>query len=133
MSKILTSLILAAATLAVPAAASRDDPDTQLAKMLAGREAGKPVNCISLSNGTSSTIIEGRAIVYRSGPKLYVNVPRSGAETLDDDDVLVTRMFGSRLCSSDSVNLVSRASRFTHGFVLLGDFVPYTKVKGAPR
>ena len=77
MSKILKTLILAAAALAVtPVSAKRDDPDTQLAKMLAGREAGKPVNCIFLSSGTSSTIIEGRAIVYRSGSRLYVNVPR---------------------------------------------------------
>jgi hypothetical protein len=134
MSKILSALILAAAVFSAPAsAAGRDDPDTQMAKLLDGRVAGPPVNCIQLSTVTSSTIVEGRAIVYRSGSKLYVNQPRSGAETLDDDDVLVTRSFGSQLCSSDPVDLVSRASRFTRGFVLLGDFVPYTKVRSARR
>jgi hypothetical protein len=41
----------------------------------------------------------------------------------------VTKTFGSQLCSIDTVNLIDRASRFPHGFVSLGQFVPYTKVK----
>ena len=131
MSRIITSLLLGAALVATPAlAARRDNPDTQLSRLLAGRTAGRPVNCINLAQTTSSTIIEGRGIVYRVGGRLYLNVPRSGADVLDDDDILVTRTFGSRLCRSDSVNLVSRAGRFPRGFVLLGDFVPYEKVKG---
>jgi hypothetical protein len=133
MSKILTTLLVggaAAALAAVPAEARRDSPDVQLQKLLDGRVAGKPVDCISLSNSQSSTIIDGRAIVYRAGSRLYVNVPRSGAESLDDDDILVTRTFTNRLCSRDTVNLVSRAGRIPHGFVLLGEFVPYERPKG---
>ena len=42
-------MLLAAVTLASPAIATRrDDPDVRLQKMLVGRVAGKPVNCISL-------------------------------------------------------------------------------------
>ena len=131
MSRIITSLLLGAALVATPAlAARRDNPDTQLSRLLAGRTAGRPVNSINLAHTTSSTIIEGRGIVYRVGGRLYLNLPRSGADALDDDDILVTRTFGTRLCRSDSVNLVSRAGRIPRGFVLLGDFVPYEKVKG---
>ena len=89
--------------------------------------AGQPVDCINLNCTNSSTVIDGRAIVYRVGSRLYVNVPRSGADSLDDDDILVTRTHGTQLCSRDTVDLVSRAGRIPHGFVLLGEFVPYSR------
>ncbi|RZM32503.1 MAG: hypothetical protein EOP67_27370, partial [Sphingomonas sp.] len=58
---------------------------------------------------------------------LYVNEPQSGASSLRDDDILVTRVTGSQLCSIDSVNLIDRASQVQHGFVILGKFVPYSR------
>ena len=123
-------MLLAAVTLANPAiAARRDAPDVQLQKMLVGRVAGKPVNCISLSGSNSSEIIDGKAIVYRVGSRLYVNEPRSGAQSLHRDDILVTRTTGSQLCSIDTVRLIDRGSRFPRGFVSLGQFVPYSKIK----
>jgi len=123
-------MLLAAMTLASPAiAARRDAPDVQLQKMLVGRVAGKPVNCISLSGSNSSEIIDGKAIVYRVGSRLYVNEPRSGAQSLHRDDILVTRTTGSQLCSIDTVRLIDRGSRFPRGFVSLGQFVPYSKIK----
>lgn len=126
----LKTLLLTAALVAAPAlAAPRDNPDTQLQKALAGRVAGPPTDCISLTGTNSSQIIAGKAIVYRSGSRLYVNEPRSGAKSLHDDDILITRVTGSQLCSIDTVNLVDRGSRIEHGFVILGKFVPYTKPK----
>ena len=123
-------MLLAAVTLANPAiAARRDAPDVQLQKMLVGRVAGKPVNCISLSGSNSSEIIDGKAIVYRVGSRLYVNEPRSGAQSLHRDDIFVTRTIGSQLCSIDTVRLIDRGSRFPRGFVSLGQFVPYSKIK----
>jgi len=80
-------MLVAAVTLASPAiAARRDALDVQLQKMLVGRVAGKPVNCISLAGSNSSEIIDGKAIVYRVGSRLYVNEPRSGAQSLHRDD-----------------------------------------------
>ncbi len=126
----LKTMFLTAVVLATPAvAAHRDTPDVQLQKALEGRVAGKPVNCISLSSTNSSRIIDGKAIIYRVGGRLYVNEPRSGAASLRDDDILVTRTFSSQLCSVDMVRLIDRGSRFPRGFVSLGQFVPYTKVK----
>jgi hypothetical protein len=123
-------MLIAAAVLATPAvAAHRDTPEIQLQKALAGRVPGKPTHCISLSGVNSSQIIDGKAIIYHIGGRLYVNEPRSGADSLRDDDILVTRTFGSQLCSIDTVRLIDRASRFPRGFVSLGEFVPYTKVK----
>ena len=130
MRNILKTLLIGAAVIAAPAmAARRDSPDVQLQKLLAGRTAGKPVSCISLNWSRSSDVIPGRAIVYRVGGKLYVNTPRSGAESLDDDSILVTRTVGSQLCRGEAVQLVDRTARFPRGFVLLDEFVPYTKIK----
>lgn len=123
-------LALAAAALAAPAAA-RPDPDAALGKLIAGRVAGEPTPCISLSPTRPAQIIQGRAIVYRVGGTLYVNRPTSGAEALDEDDLLVTRSFGGQLCRLDIVRLLSRGSRLPRGSVTLGDFVPYAKPKAA--
>jgi hypothetical protein len=125
MRTIIASL-LAAAALAAPAfAAPRLTPEAEFAKLLAGRDAGKPTNCISSTRMQSAKIIDGTAIVYRDGRTLWVNRPRSGADWLRDDDILVTHLFGSQLCSIDSVRLVDRTGGFQRGFVVLGDFIPY--------
>ena len=132
MPKILASILMGAALLTTPAlAAPRDTPEMRLQKMLAGRVAGKPVNCINLSLANSTTIIDGKAIVYRTGSKLYVNEPRSFPQSLDSDDILVTRTLGSQLCSMDVVHMVDRLGGFPRGPVFLGKFVPYTKLKAA--
>jgi len=130
MRNILASLILASVAFSAPAsAADQKTPDQKLERLLEGRVAGKPTNCINLTSASSSQVIDRKAIVYRVGGTLYVNEPRSGAETLDSDDILVTKTYGSNLCSIDTVKLVDRSSQFPRGFVILGDFVPYTKVK----
>lgn len=126
----LKSLLIAAVALATPAvAAHRDTPEIQLQKALAGRVAGKPSNCINLTGLDGTQIIDGKAIIYRDGGRLYVNEPRSGADSLRNDDILVTQTIGSQLCSIDVVRLVDRSSRFLRGFVSLGQFVPYTRIK----
>jgi hypothetical protein len=117
---------------AMPAIAAQRDNKTgeaALAKAIAGRVAGTPVSCISQPTIRSSQVIDGTAIVYEVGGTLYVNRPRIGAESLDSDDILVSRTTGSQLCSLDSIRLLDNASRIEQGFVSLGEFVPYTKPK----
>jgi hypothetical protein len=101
--------------------------EEQLAKLLEGRVAGKPVNCISLPNIQSSNVIDKTAIVYGSGSTIYVQRPRTGASSLDSDDILVTNLTTSQLCSIDTVQLRDRNGGFWRGFVGLDKFVPYTR------
>lgn len=136
MRALLTATSLA--LLALPGAAMAGDKpypkgEAQLAKMLEGRVAGKPVKCLTSSNIQNSTVIDKTAIVYRLGSKLYVNRPRSGASSLNDDDILVTRLYGTQLCNIDKIDLVDRGTRSWSGFVVLDDFVPYERVKTAAR
>jgi hypothetical protein len=125
--------ICAAMLATAPADAQRrsDNGEQALARAVAGRVAGRPVNCINFRSIRSSRIIDGTAIVYDAGRTLYVNRPRSGARTLRRDDVLVTRTTGSQLCTIDSVRLVDSTSRFPRGFVTLGQFVPYARPRGS--
>ncbi|WP_428684394.1 hypothetical protein [Sphingopyxis sp.] len=134
MRTLIPAILAAAALAASPAAAiakEKRTPEEQLSKLLDGRVAGEPKDCISLTSIDNSQIIDKTAIVYRDGSTLWVNRPRSGADSLDDDDVLVTKTTGSQLCSIDAVQLHDRTSHFWRGFVSLGEFVPYRKVKAA--
>lgn len=125
--------ILAATVFAAGPVAAKEklEPEAKLAKMLEGRVAGEPQNCIPLTSISSSQIIDKTAIVYKSGSTYWVNRPKSGASSLDDDDILVTKLPTSQLCSIDTVQLHDRSSHTWRGFVALGEFVPYRKVKTA--
>jgi hypothetical protein len=133
MAKFLRTLgfVFAASTmLGAPFAAEakpRLTGEEQLAKTLEGRVAGKPVNCINPAFYSSTRVYDKTAIVYESGRTLYVQRPRSGAESLDGNVVLVTNIRGSQLCSVDIVRLLDRTNFFYRGFVGLGEFVPYTR------
>lgn len=133
MNRIAAGMALAASLLVAPAAQAKErlTGEEQLAKMLEGREAGEPVNCIPLSQASDTTVIDKTAIVYRIGKTLFVNRP-TNADALDNDDILVTRLYGSQLCSIDVVQLHDRsAGNMWSGFVALQKFVPYKKVKSA--
>jgi hypothetical protein len=131
-NKIIAAAALAAAAIglaATPVAAKTEKltGEAKLAKMLEGRQAGKPVSCLPTAGTSETRIIDRTAIVYRVGSTLYVNRP-TNPSSLDDDDILVTRLTSGRPCRMDMVNLVDRTSRFQTGFVGLQDFVPYRKV-----
>jgi len=131
MRPFIATIIAAAAVIAAPATAREKlSPEAQLEKLLDGRVAGEPQNCIQLTGSNSTTIIDRTAIVYRIGSTLWVNRPKGGAESLDDDDILVTKLTGSQLCSIDTVQLRDRTSQMYSGFVSLGEFVPYRRPKG---
>jgi hypothetical protein len=136
MRKTIAALLAATTVLSLAVTADarpRLSPEAKLAKLLDGRVAGEPQDCIYLPSVHGTRIIDKTAIVYESGRTLWVNRPRSGASSLDDDDVLVTDLHGSgsQLCSIDIVRLHDRTSYFYSGFVGLGEFVPYRKVRSA--
>jgi hypothetical protein len=131
MKRFIAPLLAAASVLVVaPAnAAPRLSPEARLAKALEGRVAGEPVDCINLRSIRSSRIIDETAILYEVGSTLYVNRPRAGQDSLDRWDTMVTKTFGSQLCSIDTIKMVDPSSHMLTGIVFLGDFVPYRKVR----
>lgn len=131
MTRISTSLLGATllAALALPASAAVPrDGEAELAKAIAGRTAGKPVDCIYLRDIRSSRIIDRTAIVYEMNNGLiYVNRPTNGASLLDWGTVMVTNTYSSQLCSIDTVKLYDTGFHMQTGWVGLGDFVPYPR------
>ena len=128
MRKFAIALVAAAAVLTGPALEARPQlsPQQQLDKLLDGRVAGKPVQCISQFDTREMRVLDKTAIVYGWGNTIWVNTPRNAAD-LDDDDIMVTRVYGSQFCSLDIVNTVDRSGGFTNGFISLGEFVPYRR------
>ena len=127
-STLITSLILAGATLAAtPALAAPNlTGEQQLAELLKGRVAGKPVSCISVLDARESTVIDRTAIVFDAGSVLYVNRPRDAAQ-LDSSKILVTKSSTGQLCNVDIVTLRDHSNMMFSGSVGLEEFVPYTR------
>lgn len=148
MSKPIRTAILGAATLALfatPALADHHDEteksaepapamtkaEKRFAKLLEGRVAGEPTDCITTLPTSNMQVFDKTAIVFGRGNVIYVNHTRN-PESIDDNDVLVIkRSDGSRLCRLDNVTTVDRSTHMFSGVVFLDDFIPYTKVKGA--
>lgn len=133
--KAATLLLAASAALfAGPAIAGpRHSGEQELAKVLAGRVAGRPVNCINPRINSETRVIDRTAIVYGSGRTIYVQRP-DNARTLRNSDVLLTELRGTGdLCNIDVVKLRDQSGRWSRGFVSLNQFVPYTRVQSARR
>lgn len=121
------SLALGAVVAATPALAREHrGGEQQLARILDGRVAGKPQDCIDLYTAHTSEIVDHTAIVYGSGPILWVNRPRD-AHDLISDRVMLTKTSGSQLCQMDLVKLKDPATLTISGFVTLDEFVPYSR------
>jgi len=125
MMRAILGVVLASA--ALPAQGARLDPEERIAQRLAGREAGKPVDCIPQFRINSTEIFERTAILYKAGRTWYLNRPVAGKESLGRDDVLLTDTHSSDLCSIDVVRLLDSSSHWPRGWLGLGKFVPYSK------
>ena len=131
------SLALAASAAVIaalsPAIAKKIGPDAELARIVKGRVAGKPVHCISNTNVHNTIIVDKTAIVYDMGETLYVNRPKMGAQFLDDAwSLLAVFPTGSQLCSLDRVQVFDRGSSIPRGWIGLGEFVPYKRAENRP-
>lgn len=77
LKHVVGATLIAASLLAAPTVFARENwtGEQQLAKILDGRVAGKPVTCIPLNQAQSTQIIDKTAIIYRVGSTYYVNRP----------------------------------------------------------
>lgn len=129
------SFVLAAfaATLALATAASAKPAmsgEQKLAKILEGRVAGEPVNCITTFPSSDMQTIDRTAYVFGNGSVIYVNRTRDPG-LIDDNNVLVIRRFGAgtQICRTDVITTMDRSNHSYTGNVFLGEFVPYRRAK----
>ena len=128
------------ALMASPALAQNDDAseepvemtkgEKRLAKLLEGRVAGEPQNCIRSFPTARFKTIDKTAYVYGSGNTIYVQ-RTTRPDRIDNNDTLVTRRFGggSQICRQEIRSTIDPVSGIFTGAVIFEDFVPYTRVK----
>lgn len=114
---------------ASPETAEMTKGEQRLAKLLDGRTAGKPQNCIRTLGSRNLQQIDGTALTYRDGDTIWVNYTRNPADINDRDIIVIERFSGSSLCRTDQIRLVDRINGFLSGVLFLDDFIPYTKVE----
>lgn len=139
MTRLFSTLTLAAATLALGSCAAAVDTATpreltsdQLALLdrnLGGKVAGEPIRCLppGISQSLQTIRVSDDILLYRqSGRLVYRNNLRGGCPGLSrDSDILVFRNIGGSTCRGDIFTLVDRTSGIRGGACVLGDFVPY--------
>jgi hypothetical protein len=130
------SLLLATGAVALVGSASPQqvthNPKAQqeIAKALAGRVAGPPVDCIRDFRGDRRmTVVDDWTILFRAGDVVYVQNPPGGCSNLNHHtSSLVTRMAGrDRLCSGEIHRVVDSTTGISRGSCSFGPFVPYRK------
>ncbi|MDO7844501.1 hypothetical protein [Sphingomonas immobilis] len=93
---------------------------------LAGLVPGKPQQCVE-TRFTEGTQRIGDTILYGSSRRMLYRVDTSGGCRLDDDDIIVTKVFGSQLCGGDLIQTVSRVGRFQTGSCTFREVIPYRR------
>ena len=126
LATLLAGAALALAGTTAASAGNAEENEAKLARMIEGRTAGEPVNCISALNSNRMEVIEHVGIVYDAGSTIYVARPTDPRQ-LGRDDIVVIDRFGGQLCANDVIRTIDRYQGYTTGAVFLEDFVPYTK------
>ena len=124
--RVFTGAVVATALIAAPAAA-RIDPQAKLDRLLAGRTAGKPVDCIQLFPSNRSMTIAHQTVVYEVSGTRYVARFDQGCPELREDRVIVTRTPSTQLCRGDIAQIVDTGPGIPFGSCVFDGFVPYRK------
>ena len=106
------------------------EAEADLQRLLAGKSAGAPVNCLPAWRRNDMVVIDDNTVVFRdSASRSYRNDFRGGgcSQLGGGWYTLVTKTTGSSLCSGDIAQVVDIKSGMTVGSCVLGDFVPYTR------
>ena len=106
--------------------------EAELRQALAGKIAGKPVDCLQSTNSGNMQIIDDNTILFHDGRRTYVQAPRGGCSPLGSGHyTLVTKSFGGMgLCRGDIARVVDLPNGMTVGSCSLDSFIPYEKPRG---
>ncbi|MEZ5708961.1 MAG: hypothetical protein R3E02_06190 [Blastomonas sp.] len=120
------SLGASALFISAAAVAQEDAGRYELDRLIEGRVAGQPVECVPSFSNSRITIISRTALVFESAGVVYVNVPENHGQ-LKDRDAVQTRTFGTRLCRTDIVTTFEPITGAYTGNISLQEFVPYRR------
>jgi hypothetical protein len=110
------------ASVALALMAGKSDP-------LAGRIAGKPVQCIDIQRNDGPEIVDSQTILYRqSGKRIWKTGPIGECPSLRPLDTLIVDVYGGQLCRNDRFRTVSSGMSIPSPSCRFRDFTPYDKV-----
>jgi hypothetical protein len=119
---------LAACTTAPEPMTRSAEAEAQLSKLLAGKTAGAPVNCLPAWKSGHMVVIDDNTVLFRDSPRRYYRNDFRGSSCSrlgGGSYALVTKSTSTSLCSGDIAQVVDVSNGFTVGSCVLGDFVPY--------
>jgi len=125
----LAALAVAACTSTQSAREGEESAEAELATVLEGRTAGRPVSCINMRGLGGNRSFGENAILFE-GPSnnvVWVNRPRNGCPMLTRSRSLRFRTTSTQLCSGDVGIVFDAPSGIEFGGCILGEFTPYTR------
>ena len=130
-----SSITLAAAgglALLLGSAATADEREPTRAeqraeRLLAGKTAGEPQQCIRRDRLRNATVPNDETILYRQNSRLvYRTSIEGGCPGLTDDRSMGLHSISrSQVCEGDQIEVVDNQSGMQFGRCALGPFVPY--------
>jgi hypothetical protein len=130
ISLLLAGGLLASCTTAPEPVARRADKQAELAQLLAGKVAQRPISCLPHYRSSDMRVIDDNTIAFRDGSsRTYVAHMNGGCSNLAGGNyALVTHQFGSPdLCRGDIARVVDVLNGMTVGSCSFGDFEPYVR------
>jgi len=110
------------------------EAETRLQQALAGKVAGRPVDCLPTFRTGDVVRIDDDTVLFRDGAnRVYRNDLNGSCNGLGSPNyTLVTNSFGSagQLCRGDIARMVDVSSGIPVGSCVVGKFVPYTAPRG---
>ena len=97
-------------------------------ELVAGKVAGRPMNCLPTYHANDMSIIDGQNVVFRTGVRTaYLVRLTPGCELLGSGNyALLSRQFGgTQLCHGDIQQVIDTMNRITVGSCTVADIVPY--------
>jgi len=110
-----------------PAAATKGEQE--LAKLLKGRVAGEPMQCIRNLPNEQMRTIDGTAYVFGRGDTIYVQRTLNPEAISQRNALAANRFSGTQLCRMDVLTTFDRVIGFFTGSVSMDDFIPYTRTR----
>ena len=130
LSFLIACTILASCTTAPPGPPMRSASGQRtLDRLLAGKVAGGPLDCIPNYNINSSSTIDGRTIVFDRPGSAYLVHLTPGCEMIDNGAyALLSRQFGGLgLCRGDIQHVIDTVNRMNAGSCTVAEIIPYKK------
>lgn len=128
LGMILGAALLAGCTASAEQSASRQaEAEKDFADAIGDRQPGTPQNCINPGMNDGPRIIDRRRVIYRQGPRLWVNTLEAECPNLEPYNTLIVEMHGSQLCRNDQFRVLEPGNRIPGPYCRFGKFTPYSK------